>query len=103
MVFCSIKLAKDTIPADRLHLITLENGVDWEDICPFLGLPIPDEKYPIPNDPENFKKIVDGFMKPRMRAAIINLSAIVVPTLGVISWASYKYGPSLLDSVKGLL
>ncbi|OKO90892.1 hypothetical protein PENSUB_13193 [Penicillium subrubescens] len=98
-----IKLAKDTIPADRLHLITLENGVDWEDICPFLGLPIPDEKYPIPNDPENFKKIVDGFMKPRMRAAMINLSAVALPTLAVIGWGAFKYGPSLLESVKGLL
>jgi hypothetical protein len=99
----SIELAKEVIPADRLHIITLENGVDWEDICPFLGLPIPDEPYPMPNDPASFKKLVDGFLKPRMRAAIIRLSAVALPTLGVAGWASFKYGPTLLASLKRMM
>jgi hypothetical protein len=103
MVHNSIKLAKDVIPADRLHVITLENGVDWEDICPFLGLPVPDEPYPIPNDPANFKKLVDGFMKPRMTAALLRLSAVALPTLGVVGWASFQYGPSLLASLKEMI
>ncbi|CEJ55879.1 hypothetical protein PMG11_02109 [Penicillium brasilianum] len=98
-----IKMAKEVIPADRLHIITLENGVDWEDICPFLGLPIPDEPYPMPNDPANFKKMVDGFLKPRMRAAIIRLGAVALPTLGVAGWASFKYGPTLLALLKGMM
>jgi hypothetical protein len=38
-----------------------------------------------------------------MRAAIINLGAVALPTLAFIGWSSFKYGPSLLDSVKGLL
>lgn len=96
-------MAKEVIPADRLHIITLENGVDWEDICPFLGLPIPDEPYPMPNDPANFKKMVDGFLKPRMRAAIIRLGAVALPALGVAGWVSFKYGPMLLALLKGMM
>jgi hypothetical protein len=103
MVHHSIKMAKEVIPADRLHLITLENGVDWEDICPFLALPVPDESYPIPNDPANFKNLVDGFLKPRMKAALLRLSAVALPTLGAVGWASFKYGPSLLASLKRMI
>jgi hypothetical protein len=34
---------------------------------------------------------------------MINLSAVALPTLAVIGWGAFKYGPSLLESVKGLL
>jgi hypothetical protein len=96
-------MAKEVIPADRLLLITLENGVDWKDICPFLGVPIPDEPYPIPNDPAIFKKLTDEFLKPKIIAAIMRLSAVVTPVLGVIAWASWQYGPSLLASTKEII
>ena len=37
----SIKRVKSTIPADRLCLIQLEDGIDWDTICPFLEVPVP--------------------------------------------------------------
>lgn len=95
-----MKMAKAVIPADRLHLIDLDNqGCDWKDICPFLGLPIPEEDYPMPNDPANFNRLVDGFLKPRMRAAAIRLGVVA---LGV-GWAALKYGPALLARAKGMI
>ncbi|KAJ5174863.1 uncharacterized protein N7482_000740 [Penicillium canariense] len=97
-----IKMAKETIPAERLHIIKLENGVDWEDICPFLGVPIPDEEYPTPNDPENFKALVNGFLKPRLLSATMKLSAVALPALGILGWASIKFGPPLLATLRGV-
>lgn len=97
-------MAKTVIPADRLHVIDLDNqGCDWKDICPFLGLPIPEEDYPMPNDPANFNKLVDGFLKPRMKAAAIRLGVVAFVSLGVVSWAALNYGPGLLARAKGMI
>lgn len=93
---CSIKAAKETIPADRLCLIRLEDGLGWEQVCPFLDKPVPDEPYPARNDPEMFKAIVEDFMNPCVRRATLRLSAVAVPALGVLGWMGMKYGPSLL-------
>lgn len=101
---CSMKMAKAVIPADRLHVIDLDNeGCDWKDICPFLGLPIPEEDYPMPNDPANFHKLVDGFLKPRMRAAVLRLGVVALGTFGVVGWAGLKYGPDLLARAKEMI
>lgn len=97
---CSIKTVKETIPADRLCLIRLEDGLSWEQICPFLDKPIPKEPYPEPNDPKMFKAMVGELMNPSMARAILRLSAVVVPILGVVGWASMKYGPSLVELLR---
>ncbi|KAJ5693174.1 hypothetical protein N7462_002597 [Penicillium macrosclerotiorum] len=98
-----IKMAKETIPADRLCIIKLEEGLGWEQICPFLGLPIPEEEYPDRNGPERFKRIVENFLKPHMLAATLRLGAVTLPALGVLGWASMKYGPSLLATLNSSL
>lgn len=84
-------MAKATIPADRLCLIQLENGLDWENICPFLGLPIPDEPYPGRNEPEKFQALVMDFFRPHFIAATMRLSAVAIPVVGVLGWAAVKY------------
>ena len=94
----SIKRAKATIPADRLCLINIEtDNLDWEAICPFLGVPVPKEPYPGRNDPEKFKLMVQGFLTPRIKVAVMRLGATALVTLGGLTWASMKYGPSLLS------
>ncbi|KAI9491226.1 P-loop containing nucleoside triphosphate hydrolase protein [Zychaea mexicana] len=40
----------ENVPADRLLVLDLQDGITWEKICPFLGKPIPDESYPHVND-----------------------------------------------------
>ncbi|KAI8140769.1 P-loop containing nucleoside triphosphate hydrolase protein [Fennellomyces sp. T-0311] len=35
-----------TVPADRLLVLDLCDGITWDKICPFLGRPVPDEPYP---------------------------------------------------------
>lgn len=96
-MYCSIKQVKETIPADRLCLIRLEDGLGWEQICPFLDKPIPKEPYPEPNDPKMFEAIVEELVNPCMKRATLRLGAIVVTVLGVVGWSSMKYWPSLVE------
>lgn len=95
----SMRAAKATIPADRLCLIRLEDGLGWEQICPFLGVPIPDQEYPERNEPRRFQVIVQGFVQPRVTAAVLKLSALAAPVLGILGWMSINYGPSLLGTL----
>lgn len=97
---CSIKSVKDTIQADRLCLIQLEDGLGWETICPFLGVPIPDEAYPGRNEPEKFQVLVEGFVGPRINAAIMRFSVVAVSKVGVLGWVAVKYGPSVLAKLR---
>ncbi|KAJ5780140.1 hypothetical protein N7457_005300 [Penicillium paradoxum] len=96
-----IKAVKEIIPADRLCLIQLEDGLDWEKICPFLGVPVPEQPYPGRNEPEKFKVMVEGFIQPKINAAIMRFSAVAISTVGVLGWAAVKYGPSALAALTG--
>lgn len=77
---------KKILPKDRLLAVKLEDGLGWEQICPFLDLPIPDEEYPRGNEPGEFQAIVEGWMKPWIQAAAGKLGAVVVPVLGVVGY-----------------
>lgn len=100
-LFCSIKSVKETISADRLCLIQLEDGLGWETICPFLGLPVPDQAYPDRNEPEKFQVLVEGFITPRINTAIMRFSVVAVSTVGVVGWVAVKYGPSAFATLRG--
>ncbi|GAW27043.1 putative NAD dependent epimerase protein [Rosellinia necatrix] len=79
--------AKALAPSDRLLVAKLEDGFGWEQICPFLGHPIPETRYPRGNAPEEFKKMGDELLGPRiLRAGIMALSTALVPVLGVGAW-----------------
>ncbi|KAJ5182786.1 hypothetical protein N7492_000402 [Penicillium capsulatum] len=95
-----IKNVKATIPTDRLCLIQLEDGLDWNSICPFLGLPIPDEDYPGRNEPEKFKKLLETCLQPAITAATMRLAAVAVPISGVLGWMCVKYGPGLMAALR---
>ncbi|KAJ5456574.1 hypothetical protein N7530_011848 [Penicillium desertorum] len=97
-----IKKVKEIIPADRLCYIRLEDGLDWENICPFLGVPIPEEAYPGRNEPEKFQKLVHEFLQPKMMVAVMRLSAVAVPAIGILGWAAVKYGPPALAELRSL-
>ena len=86
-----IDMAKKTIPEDRLLHLRLEDGLGWEQICPFLGVPIPQEPYPGRNEPEKFQGLVKNYLGPKIQTAAIRLGAIVVPVIGVGIWAGMKF------------
>jgi len=87
-------MVKDVVPADRLCVIRLEDGLDWNSICPFLEVPVPDVDYPDRNEPEKFEALVHEKLDPHIKLAMLRLGAIVVPALGVVGWMAVKYGHS---------
>ncbi|KAJ5675006.1 uncharacterized protein N7477_004940 [Penicillium maclennaniae] len=94
-----INMVKRTVPADRMLHIHLENGLGWEEICPFLGVPVPEEDYPDRNQPARFQALAGEFLKPHVTTAMTRLTFIAVPSLGVMGWAALKYGPSLVNAI----
>lgn len=95
-------MAKATIPADRLCLINLEDGLDWDTICTFLGVPVPKEDYPDRHQPEKFEFLLNEFLQPRIKTAIFRCGAMAVALLGATGWVAAKYGPSLLPRFMGI-
>ncbi|KAK5634861.1 hypothetical protein RRF57_010574 [Xylaria bambusicola] len=85
------KKAKALAPPDRLLVAKLEDGFGWEQLCPFLGHPIPETRYPRGNAPKEFQKMADDLLVPRVRkAGLMALSAVLVPTLSVGAWYYLK-------------
>lgn len=84
-----MEFVKKTLPKDRLLAVKLEDGLGWEQICPFLGLPIPDMQYPRGNEPGEFQAIVEGWMRPWIHVAAGNLAAVMVPVLVVVGYLSW--------------
>lgn len=93
---------KEIIPADRLCLIQLEDSLGWEKICPFLDVQIPEDAYPGRKEPQKYKKIVEGFLQPKIIAAAMRLSTVAIPTVGILGWAAVKFAPCLFDALKRL-
>ncbi|KAL5362709.1 P-loop containing nucleoside triphosphate hydrolase protein [Aspergillus floccosus] len=85
-----IETIKGKLPKDRLLVVKLEDGLGWEQICPFLGLPIPEQKYPRGNDPDTFKKIVEDYLQPRVTAAMLKLGTVVT-TVGITGFLGWRY------------
>ncbi|KAE8165696.1 Tubulin/FtsZ, GTPase domain-containing protein [Aspergillus tamarii] len=82
-----IRTIKETLPKDRLLVVKLEDGLGWEQICPFLDQPIPEEQYPRGNEPDKFHRIVGDYMEPRVKAAMVNFGAMVTATAGIAGQA----------------
>jgi len=78
-----IRSIKRQIPPDRLHVIRLEDGLGWEQLCAFTGDPIPSVPYPRGQEHEELKDdLVGGLAKN----AAMKLGAVVVPVLGAGIW-----------------
>ncbi|KAE8368004.1 hypothetical protein BDV27DRAFT_142384 [Aspergillus caelatus] len=85
-----IQSAKSMLPKETHLLIKLEEGLGWEQICPFLDLPNPDEKYPRGNEPEKFQKLLEDTLKPRVQRAALKVGALAVTALGIIGYAGWR-------------
>ncbi|KAI0393732.1 P-loop containing nucleoside triphosphate hydrolase protein [Xylariaceae sp. FL0594] len=46
---------KKLVPADKLLAVKLEDGLGWEQLCPFLGVDVPATPYPRTNDTRQFQ------------------------------------------------
>lgn len=79
-------LVRRIVPPEQLLTVKLEDGLGWEQICPFLGEDIPDEPYPRANDPKEFKRTVQGIMGAHWRRTFATYAAVLAPVVGVGVW-----------------
>lgn len=83
----STETARRLVPADQLLVCKLEDGFGWEEICPFVGVDIPETKYPRGNAPAEMEKMFIEVMGPRIRRAAFKiLTSVLVPVVGVAAW-----------------
>ncbi|EGX92937.1 hypothetical protein CCM_04309 [Cordyceps militaris CM01] len=67
--------------------VKLEDGFGWEEICPFLGVPIPKERYPRGNAPAEFDKLLGGFIGGRLAATAYKVvGSVVVSAIAIGAW-----------------
>lgn len=83
-----------------MKVIKLEEGLGWEEICPFLGKPIPKEVYPRGNEAKDFEQRAKGMISDLMKQAALRFAAMVVPAIGVGTWATMRYGPAFYAAVR---
>jgi len=69
-----------------LLVVKLEEGLDFQAICPFLEKDIPSEPYPRGNDPQEFKKMVQSHIKPGIKKGMLATAGLVLPTVGAAVW-----------------
>jgi hypothetical protein len=75
------------IPKEQLAVFRLEDGFGWEEICPFLGKPIPETPYPRGNAPKEFHGLVSTIMAPAFKKAIaLCVTFVLVPAIGAGVW-----------------
>ncbi|KAI1250169.1 hypothetical protein MGN70_007221 [Eutypa lata] len=78
-------LIKAMVPKDRLLVVSLEDGLDWKEICPFLGHDIPHTRYPRGNEPKEFVKLMNGWIAKGVFPLLATTAAIVAPVIA-LSW-----------------
>jgi hypothetical protein len=76
---------KKLVPADKLLVVKLEDGLGWEQLCPFLGVDVPTIPYPRINDTKQFQATAKAnFQNGRRRfMQVIGVTAIVVTAVGL--------------------
>ncbi|KAI1846611.1 hypothetical protein JX265_009085 [Neoarthrinium moseri] len=81
------RLVRDLIPTKNLAIFKLEDGFGWEQICPFLGKPMPDVPYPRGNAPAEFQKMASEALSPAFRrAALFVATSALVPLVAIGLW-----------------
>ena len=72
---------RELVPSEKLLDVRLEDGLGWEQVCPFLGHDIPDVPYPRINDAADFKKNQEAFLRVCQLKALANIAAMTLPPL----------------------
>ncbi|RYP08158.1 hypothetical protein DL764_002065 [Monosporascus ibericus] len=89
-----IATVKRLVPPEQLKVLTLEDGFGWEEICPYLGVPVPkDLDWPGRNVPEEFAAITGPVIQRSVRRAIMSLTTITVGIIAAGVWYRRAGGP----------
>lgn len=83
-------MVKESVPAERLKEIKLEEGLDWEQICPYLGHDIPDVEYEKPNSANEVRDLMSQAVRPGILEAEAILGAGAAAIIGIGIWFLFK-------------
>lgn len=75
-------------------MVRLEDGLGWEQICPFMGIDIPHTPYPRGNIPGEFHKKALAHFYTHWWNGIKSLALVAVPAAAAAA-AWYAYGHQL--------
>ncbi|KAF3760469.1 hypothetical protein M406DRAFT_295808 [Cryphonectria parasitica EP155] len=83
---------KKLVPRENLACFSLEDEFGWEQICPWLGKPIPATKYPRGNAPKEFQQLTMRLLGPSFaKAAGLVIGAVSIPVgAGLWYWLRLK-------------
>ncbi|RYC56931.1 hypothetical protein CHU98_g9280 [Xylaria longipes] len=80
---------KRLVPPEQLMVIKLEDGLGWNELCPYLGVPIPDTPWPSLNTPEEFHAIIGPKMQKAVSKGIAGVTTIIA-VAAVAMWYCQK-------------
>lgn len=79
-------MIRTLVPKDRLLVVRLEDGLGWEQICPFLGHEVPaNTRYPRGNDPKEFVRMRNAWIVKSVVPLLATTAAIAAPVIA-LSW-----------------
>ncbi|KAF2970824.1 hypothetical protein GQX73_g2811 [Xylaria multiplex] len=80
---------KRLVPPEQLTVFNLEDGLGWNELCPVMGVPIPDTPWPSLNTPEEFHSIVGPQVKRAVSRGMASIATIVAIT-AIGAWYGRK-------------
>ncbi|KAK7752053.1 hypothetical protein SLS62_006018 [Diatrype stigma] len=88
-----IATVKQSVPPNRLKVMNLEDGFGWEEICPLLGVPVPESlEWPGRNPPEVSHRNSGPIYRRALRKAIIGVTTILGTAIAVGVWVGTTGG-----------
>lgn len=97
-----ITRVKALVPSERLHVIKLEDGLGWEELCGFLGCPVP-EGVPYP-EKRGHEEAIAPLWRKTLTESLTRVGPWVVPALAAATavwWGVRK--PKVIKGMMGLV
>lgn len=91
----SIAKVKAIVPPVQLKVCRLEDGFGWDEICPYLGVPVPEgTEWPSRNAPEEFFQISDKALNSGQHKAVV-VASVLAPLIALGVWYARSEGRCL--------
>ncbi|KAK7921379.1 hypothetical protein PG985_009401 [Apiospora marii] len=91
-----INKVKTIVPPQQLKVCRLEDGFGWDEVCPYLGVPVPeDTEWPSRNAPEEFFQISSKALDSGPPKAAVVLASVLAPLVAVGIWYARSGGRGL--------
>ncbi|KAI8628236.1 hypothetical protein F5Y19DRAFT_476646 [Xylariaceae sp. FL1651] len=82
---------KRLVPPEQLTVCKLEDGFGWKELCPCLGVPIPDTPWPSLNTTEEFHSVSAPMHQRVVKKGIIRVTTIIaIAAVGL--WTHWEEG-----------